>query len=239
MDVSQYQVLFLSILMDIKKFGTDPTTIFQLVEKFTFLYSVVCKLPGNKVEKIYSKYAIEIRSIIKNNTSKKISAKIQSLLSKLKKDLQEQCPSKELFKDCFMLLSYKNSEKNRMLMKYILSEINDHYKKTKEQKTDFDYVNIEHLIPQKPDKAWKLTAKEIKGYVNKLGNLTLLDKTINSKAQNKTIKDKIKELRQSELPITKEIVRELEREKQKWNEELILKRQESFVSLAYEIIWKI
>jgi hypothetical protein len=155
----------------------------------------------------------------------------------LRKHIKEELPSSEVFKESFENLSYKNSEKTRKLIKYILGEINDFNAKTKEHKIDFNNVNIEHILPQKPDKAWKLTKKEIKEYVNKIGNLTLLDKRINSKVQNKVIKEKIKFLEDSELPITKILVKELSDLKYKWRKKEIIGRQKRLADIAYNKVW--
>ena len=237
MDVSQCYVLFMSILRNIENFG-DPTRIFQLIEKFTFQYSVVCKLPGNKVEKIYSKFALKIeKAVTETTTKKKISGKINSIFSELEKELEDERPSFETFKESFVNISYKNSEKSRKMIKYILNEIDSFYRTTQEEKVDFNNVNIEHILPQTPNKDWKLTKKEIKPYVNKLGNLTLLSKKLNSKVQNNIIKEKIGPLGESRLPVTEQLVKELTTLKNKWDEANIIKRQEHFSELAYNDIW--
>jgi uncharacterized protein with ParB-like and HNH nuclease domain len=237
MNVSQCYVLFLSILRNMNKLEMDPTKILQLIEKFTFQYSVVCKLPGNKVEKIYTKYALKLEEAVSNTNKKKRSREVQRVFMELRKHIKEELPSSEVFKESFENLSYKNSEKTRKLIKYILGEINDFNAKTKEHKIDFNNVNIEHILPQKPDKAWKLTKKEIKEYVNKIGNLTLLDKRINSKVQNKVIKEKIKFLEDSELPITKILVKELSDLKYKWRKKEIIGRQKRLADIAYNKVW--
>lgn len=237
MNVSQCYVLFLSILRNFEKLGTDPTKIFELIERFTFQYSVVCKLPGNKVERIYSKYALKIEEAVSYTNKKTRLKKVQRVFSELRKQIKEEKPSLEVFIESFQNISYKNSEITRKLIRYILGKINDHKAKTKEQKPDFNNVNIEHILPLKPDKTWKLTRKDIKGYVNKLGNLTLLSKKINSEAQNKHIKDKIKYLERSQLPITKILVKELKKQKNKWSEKEILERQEILAEIAYNEVW--
>jgi uncharacterized protein with ParB-like and HNH nuclease domain len=237
MGVSQCYVLFLSILRNYGKLKTNPLRIFQLIEKFTFQYSAICKLPGNKVERIYSRYAIKLDKIIRNNTEKKIPGKVQSLFSDLEKELKDEKPSYETFKESFLDITYKNSSKSRMLIKYILNEIDNYFRKTGEEKIDFSNVNIEHILPQNPDEKWNLTKKEIKEYVNNLGNLTLVSKKINSKVQSKIIREKISEFKKSSLPIMGELVKELESLNYAWDKDTILKRQENFAKLAYKNIW--
>jgi hypothetical protein len=225
------------ILRNLKKLDTDPTRIFKLIERFTFQYSAVCKLPGNKVEKIYSKFALKIEKTLNDTTKKKISGKINSIFSELEKELKDERPSFETFKESFINISYKNSEQSRKMIKYVLKGIDTSYRKTPEEKIDFNNVNIEHILPQNPHRDWKLKKKEIKGYVNKLGNLTLLSKKLNSKVQNHVIKEKIKSLGESRLPVTVQLVKELNTLKNKWNESEITKRQVGFSKLAYNKIW--
>jgi len=239
MNVSQCYVLFMSILKNIDKLGTDPTRIFELIEKFTFQYSIVCKLPTNKLEKIYGKYANLIETTIKKEDDKRIPSKIQSIFAELEKELKKESPRSEHFISEFSNLSYRNSEQYRRLIKYILSKIDSHYRETKEEMIDFDNVNIEHLLPQKPDKAWGLDKRDIKDYVNKLGNLTLIDKRINSRVGNKIIKEKIDTLSKSNLPINKILIDELVSNKYIWNRDFINRRQENYAKLAFEKIWNI
>lgn len=238
MEVSQCYVLLLSILRNYEKLETDPTRIFQLIEKFTFQYSVVCSLPGNRPEKIYTKYALQIEEACRGYRGKGHSGKIQSIFANLEKELQEERPSPALFMESFADVSYKNSEKSRKLIKYILGKIDSYYRPTKEMKIDFNNVNVEHILPQKPDKSWGLSKEQIKPYVNNLGNLTLVDKRINSKLQNKTVDKKLPELEKSTLPVTIEFVKKLKSLKSKWNEKEINKRQDELCDLAYKDIWK-
>ena len=239
MNVTQCNVLFLSILRNINRIKTDPTRIFKLVEKFTFQYSAICSQPGNKVEKIYSKYAIKIEDTIKNASEKQMSGKIQAIFSELEKELKEEAPSQVFFNDKFAKLSCRNSEKSRKITKYILAGIDGLHRDTDEEEINFDKVNIEHILPQTPNRSWGLSKEQIKPYVNKIGNLTLVDVKINSSIGNKVIKDKIVELQKSGLPITKKLVEELTTNSFKWDEYEITKRQNSFAELAYTKIWNL
>ena len=120
----------------------------------------------------------------------------------------------------------------------ILSEVNNHYEKTNEHKIDFNNVNVEHLIPQNPGTGWGLSVEEIKEYVNLLGNLTLVDKVINSKAGNKSLDEKIQILKESQLPITINSLKDIEGARNNWNKESIVLRHANMATLGYETIWK-
>lgn len=239
MKVSQCYVLLMTLLRNYDKLGTNPAKLFKFIEKFTYLYSAICKLPGNQVEKIYSKYARQIDKTIndaKNN--KHIPARIQSNFESLKKELISVLPTKELFVENFMKLSYKNSSQSRLLIKYTFAQFEDYFT-TGEKPIDFELVNIEHILPRSPDKEWKLKKTDIKPYVNKLGNLTLVSKKFNSKAGNKVLKKKLPELEKSEIRITQKIVEDIKDNDYLWNEQVINNRQCNFAEMAYDTIWKL
>lgn len=236
MNVSQCYVLFLSLLRNLDKIGTDPKRVFRWIEVFSFKYSAICKLPGNKLEKLYSSYARKVEDACKSDDKKEISKKIQSLFEDLKKQLKKEEPIFEQFKEALEDITYGRSEKNRLLIKYILSEIN---RIDQESEFDFSSVNIEHLLPQKPHKDWGLKYKDIKEYVNKLGNLTLLHKKINSTIGNKVIKEKINELSNSGVHMTMTLVEQLKNTNYKWDEETINSRQSELANIAYHKAWTI
>ena len=82
------------------------------------------------------------------------------------------------------------------------------YGHTREGLIDSDNGNMEHLLPEKAGKNWRLKAADIKRYVSRLGNLTIVDKTINSIAGNKKMKEKVDILKTSRLPINGKLVEE-------------------------------
>src|SRR6202011_1863443 len=60
MRVNQCHVLFLCLVRNAAKIHFDFSSYFTRVETFTFQYSAIGKLQANKVEKLYSRKAIEI-----------------------------------------------------------------------------------------------------------------------------------------------------------------------------------
>lgn len=240
MGVSQCHVLLLSILDSYKNINTDPVKVFENIEKFSFQYSIVAKQPGNKVEKLYSSYALKLDQIVnKDERTENTPIKVHQLFQQLENDLKSNLPTRDMFIKGFNGINYKTTEQGRLLVKYILSEINNYWQPTNELKIDYNNVNIEHLIPQNPDKSWGLNKADIKDYVNNLGNLTLVDKIINSKAGNKSFALKIELLKESQLPITSKLIKELESGKNVWDKEAILSRQQEFAELAFDKVWKL
>jgi hypothetical protein len=236
MGVMQCYVFLLSVLRNYDKLGTDPRRIFQLIEKFSFNYAAVCKLPANKVESLYSRYANKLEDAVNNSAPKKRSGNIDRVFSNLESELKDLRPPYELFKNRFMEISYGSYQKTRLIITYILEKI-ERLKCTGEKTTDFDLVNIEHILPRNPSKAWGLVRKDIKEYVNKLGNLTLVHRDFNSKAGNKSLKYKLKEFEDTEMMITRELTERIKDSDYKWEEEDIIQRQEEFTYIAYHKVW--
>jgi Protein of unknown function DUF262/Protein of unknown function (DUF1524) len=237
MRVSQCYVLFLCLVRNAPKIEMDFSSFFKRIENFTFQYSAIGKLQANKVEKLYSRKAIEIeRAVATGSSAKHIVKNVSRSLETLVNELRELAPGPEVFKERFRDIAYRSSEQTRVLIKYFLSKIN-RFSTTGELEVDFDVVNIEHILPQSPDAAWGLKKGEIKDYVNLLGNLTLVSEVINSKAGNKTAEAKASELGKSEIGITKDVVRLLENKKYVWDEVAIRERQEDLSRLALEKVW--
>jgi uncharacterized protein with ParB-like and HNH nuclease domain len=239
MRVTQCYVFLLSVLRNYENLGTDPTRVIQFIERFTFQYSAVCKLPTNRIEKIYSRYALKIEDVIRQGIDNKTSGKIQAIFQEIEKELRMEAPSEQEFKLKFMELSYKNTEEGRTIIKYVLARINASLAKTDEHRINFSSVNIEHILPRNPHKDWKLSKKEISNYVNKLGNLTLLSIKLNSQAQNVTIDKKLPELETSELAVAKDAVNFIHENGNVWDESLIEKRHMFLADLAHGSIWSL
>ena len=124
-------------------------------------------------------------------------------------------------------------------MGYALKKINSHLEGgTGEYKVDPRMVNFEHVLPQKPDQ-WGLDSGEIQEYIHQIGNLTLVSKKINSKIGNKPISGKLNELKKSELSITKELVNNITKNNEKWDESAIVSRGHEMATMSFEKIWKI
>jgi uncharacterized protein with ParB-like and HNH nuclease domain len=233
MQVGQCNVFLLSVLRNIDKINTSPVLVIKFIESFTFQYSAICKLPGNKVEKLYSKYAAKVDQIVKNAHPNKISGKVNQCFDQMLNELKDLLPEKTYFLDNFAKLSYKK----KGIPGYVLAKINENMQKTNEYLVDFNNVNIEHILPQKPAK-WGLDQSQVKPYVHLIGNLTLLDESYNRTIGNEPLSVKLDHLRESQLEITKDFINRLS-DDNTWSENEIRQRQTRFGELAYEVIWKI
>lgn len=239
MRVSQCYVFLLSVLRNYERLGTNPARLFTLIERFTFHYSIVAKMPANRLDKLYSQFARELESVAGRACQGVDHRRVQTIFNSFESKLLAERPKKPVFEEGFNRLAYKSTEEGRALVKYVLLGINQYYANTDELSVNWDRVNIEHVLPQAPASEWGLTKKAIKPYVNLLGNLTLLSKRLNSKAQNAVVASKIVELRQSDLPMTKVLVELLESRGLAWNESSIRERQRRLAEIAYEGVWSL
>lgn len=226
--VKQPYSFILSLIrkMELKDFDKDFKIkefweVFLWMENFTFAFNLSDKRPSI-LEGIYSQYAQKIDKA-------KNKSEFKSVLQSFKERICEEFPGEDDFKKNFMNLSYKDNKIG--YMKFILSKIN--YKMENELGIKGS-VNIEHILPQNPDKCWGLEIKEINNYVNNIGNLTLLGKEYNKKASNKCLKEKKEMYEKSELKITKELLKELLKNDYLWNESLIKERARKLADIAWE-----
>lgn len=232
MGITQCYSLLFCLLMNKDKIGFNFSGVFKDIEKYHFGYSAICKLSGNVVERIYFNTANKIQEALKIANREKRVKSIQRELSNFKEDLKHKYPPKNFFVEKFADIEYKNYP----LVIYMLSNI-EKFKGGKSEEFNFTKTNIEHILPQDPAE-WGLTKKDVKEYVNMLGNMTLISKKINGPMGNKPLKEKIKLFKESKLNINKELLEKFKKLKYKWNEEEIKKRQKELAEFAYDVVWK-
>lgn len=234
MNVVSCNSLLLCLLRNEKRINMNLSSYIKTMEEFTFVYSGICKLQANRLEKIYAKYAIGIERQIKDSGGKHVQRNVQRELSEMIEEFKELKPSKNIFDENFREVYYRSSEKSRVFIKYILSNINRHFASSE---LDYENISIEHIMPQKPSSDWGLSRSDIKEYVDVLGNLTLIDRSYNSEAGNKSIKDKAKIFAKSQIKITKEIADLLSENGYKWTKNEIESRLKGLTDVAYNEVW--
>jgi Protein of unknown function DUF262/Protein of unknown function (DUF1524) len=91
-----------------------------------------------------------------------------------------------------------------------------------------DVVTLEHVMPQTREPNWKhITAEQHKAYVKRIGNLALLDKSLNGYAGNLPFSEKRKAFAKSNISLTREIGA-----LPSWDMKAIDRRQERLAKLA-------
>ncbi|NJR74001.1 MAG: HNH endonuclease [Scytonema sp. CRU_2_7] len=172
-----------SVLLAAKECLTDElfTKVLRMIVILSFRYNVICKYNPSKLESAYCKTAKYIRD------NKPKSAK------PIFEQLKEFYPVDADFEKAFVDKSFTPSDTK--LARYILSEINSHYMGHKEliANPNGTELNLEHILPQKPSDKWlvEFSNTDPNQYIYRLGNLTLLDSSVNRKVGNTSFEDKI------------------------------------------------
>ncbi|GKS60400.1 hypothetical protein YTPLAS18_39270 [Nitrospira sp.] len=195
----------------------------RLVKAMTALY-VRHTLIGNQnpleLETIFYDSARELRAQIASKVSS--SKALQAAKQKL------ACinPTDGLVKEKFGELTLSRSEAT-----WLMAQIaNARQSKTKE--IGMDRANVEHIFPQNAGTAWP-NRKVLEQFIWHVGNLTILGKRLNAKAQNKSFTDKCTDhYSKSEVVITKDLLQE-----KTWDEATIRKRAQKLGDIALQI-WK-
>jgi hypothetical protein len=194
------------LLTSIRKLNGDNfEKVCKAVDSLTFRHSVLRKDP-KELERFY----YQIAELITGDSD------IENIINRIKE--HQNFREEDKFKAEFIISSLKGS-----VAKMILDRI------TRKHSESVDWsnkdVHIEHIMPQKPMGEWKILYDkdefEYKDYLNRLGNLTILQDKKNIRARNKDFMDKKEYYKESRLSITKNLV-----DYSKWDYNNIVDRQE-------------
>ena len=205
-------ILYMSLFRNLDSTGNKNPNIplllsnrWEIIQKFTFLYFQILSLPGNWYFKLISDLAKKIEQYSSEKKAKK------DFVELFKNDLFTQFKTKlvsyETFEEGFKTIEYKDDQKSRLIIRYVLNELENKIGGSTDEGYDENKVSIEHILPRDP-KEWKISKAQIKPYVNTLGNLTLIGKKLNGELGNKRIEEKIFiiEKNNSKLSLVKELV---------------------------------
>lgn len=194
------------LLASVRKLNSENfDKVCKAIDSLTFRHSILRKDP-KELERFY--YQISESLIDDSN--------VESAINTIRE--HPNFKEEEKFKSEFVFSSMKAS-----VSKMVLDRI------TRKHSESVDWTNkdvhIEHIMPQKPAGEWKILFDadefEYKDYLNRLGNLTILQDKKNIKARNKDFNNKKEYYKESRLTITKSLVNY-----EKWDYNEILERQE-------------
>ncbi|MBD2018075.1 DUF262 domain-containing protein [Microcoleus sp. FACHB-53] len=228
------------------------TELSRHIENLLFAY-IITREGTNKLETLFTLWTAKLRQVQdKADFDTFIADEIQPTKQKLA----------ERFELAFRKLDESSMQKK--MMHYILAKLTQYIDELAwgssgaavELKTYINKkVTVEHILPQNTTDEIKLAfdkANEIDTYIKRLGNLTLLEKSINAAISNKPFEFKKQAYPQSNFLITKSIpkqvivgidtavdraVKDLE-SFEEWNSKSIERRQEMLTQLAKKV-WDI
>lgn len=245
--VKTWIILYICLFRNLDSQDKKPNIPFQLsnrweiIQKFTFLYFQILSLPGNWYFKLISDFCKKIEISFEINDAKKII--IESFSKNLFSEFKTKMPTYSNFSEGFKTIEYKEDQKSRIIIRYVLNELEEKIGGNTSEGYNEEKVSIEHLLPRNPTE-WKLTKKLVKPYVNKLGNLTIISKKINGELGNKIIAEKIKIIkdRGSVIKLVNQFLEKTESNEWEFdkirtekNFESINKRLDYLTQIAYEI----
>lgn len=186
-----------------------PTDCFielcRQVENIFFAY-LITREPTSNFEQRFIQWCSELRQVTeRTNLDTFFNKYIQS----------EKQRVAERFDLIFSKLEESSIPKSQL--RYILAKLTQYIDESAWGVTDttsiikhyIDKIEIEHILPQNPVETTLFSfdkPKEIGSYIKRLGNLTLLEKSINAAGGNKPFQDKKQTYKQSKLLLTKSLV---------------------------------
>lgn len=192
----------------------DRLPLLEAVLNLYVRHSVIGQLENSKLENVIYNVASGLRN----------DMKINDALEKL----ADFAPPDEAFESAFQRISVSRTATQR----YLLRQLEIAERTTTELDVNPPHkVHVEHIYPQTPQEGQKLAGHP--QLINRIGNLTLLAKTLNIAIRNGTFDKKLPAYAQSEILIT----RGLEKW-ENWNAGTIDERQKRFGEQAPSI-WPI
>lgn len=216
-NVVQVRIALLA-LFDVKQREIiDLTTLkstLSYLENFHFAYNAILTNRTNKLETIYSSFAIKLRT-----TQTKTEA--QDIIQKELIDrLDELFPTFESFQEKFVEISFtKKGSTSNVKAKYAIYKLNSFYAGTEIFPDD---GSIEHIISE----------KESSDALN-IGNLILLERKLNDEAGNNDYSNKYATYEKSNYVWIKKFIGQYEQ----WDSSMIEQRAKKLSEVYYEKIF--
>jgi hypothetical protein len=177
---------------------------------------LIAGVPSGNIEGAYSKNAKAI-------TDGKVT-KVEQLVTE--ESMVNLIPRDDKFASAVKTASVPTASLARYYLRkiQIIADGKDEPEYTPNQDKD---ITLEHVLPQKPSADWKLPADKMQALYNRLGNLALLQGSVNSKLGNIGFNQKQPELAKSNFSLTNMIAKQAD-----WNEKEISDRQQQLADYA-------
>lgn len=217
-NVVQVRIALLA-LFDTKQRGIVDFTMLRdtlsYLENFHFAYNAILANRTNRLEKIYSSFAIALR---KSQTKAEAKCVIRD---KLVAPLDELFPTFDSFSEKFVALSFTKKDKvSNVKTKYAINKLNGMYSNNEVFAND---GTIEHIIPEKEQ-----------GNTLNIGNLILLEDNLNDEAGHENYANKCAVYAKSNYIWVKNFVAQHEQ----WDSSMIEQRAKEMAKVYYTEILK-
>jgi Protein of unknown function DUF262/Protein of unknown function (DUF1524) len=203
--------------------ATSFRDLLRMIVVISFRYNVIGSMQAGEQERVYTALAV------------KISHGGASSLAEIVDGLRAVYPNDEQFRAAFAAKELKTTQsRNNRIVRYIFAELE---RQTSGLAVDRDNVvfTIEHILPQNPQSGWDAFSEpEIEAGVYRLGNMTLLERSLNDDVGNGDFASKCSGYARSEYQLTKTIPVDFGH----WDSEQIARRQDSLARVATSV-WRV
>jgi len=197
-------------------------SILSAIENFHFAFTAIASQRSSGG--ISFMYALAARELYK---AKSIEAKVKCLQDFQKNKLATKRPQYAEFEPGFTELRYSSQmTKQKNLVRYILTKI--YQANSTGLPIDQEQTTIEHLAPENPAKSTGLSQEQVAS----IGNLILVNHSLNNQLANKSFPEKVQILRQAKVWIDPVILNA-----QTWGSIEIEKRTRLLAKDAYDKVW--
>lgn len=216
--------LYPLLLAGYQKFQPDDfTSLLRICCIISFRYNVIGNLATNEQERVYNRVAVQLSlGEIKG---------IHEVLNAMKSIYVAD----EKFRNDFTDKVLRTTQaRNKRIVRYILFEIERHTS-GKEYDFESDSYNIEHIMPASIEEGWEhIDDNDHEQYLYRLGNMTILPKSVNRNLGNLGFELKREAFAKSEFKTTQRIAME----NNEWSPERIAAHQKWMARQA-TAIWRI
>lgn len=215
-NVTQVRVAILALNDALKRnviSKKDYKSVIKYLENFHFVYNALLAYSPNKLDPIYSKFAINLRKCETKEASRAV------LKGYLYEPIERIFPSFDEFEKGFLKLTYaKNSSPENMKARYVINQLNSYYDSTEYWAND---GSIEHIVPE-DDRPISLS----------IGNLILLEQDINSNIGEQPYHEKKVDYEKSKYKWINDFVKN----NISWDETMIIDRAHQMAKIYYKNI---
>jgi len=210
-----------------EKFGEEDREIFTQILRsivaISFRYNVICNLQTNEQERVYNEIAYKL-------SHNEISTK-----EEIYEILKRVYPDDATFRTSFAEKEFRTTNsRNKKVVRFILLAIE---KQQSGQDFDFesDTYSLEHILPENPSDEWdKIDDQTHERFVYRLGNMTLLETSLNRELGNSGYREKREVYKTSQFRITQKVAEHYSI----WSEDKIVSRQKKMANIANGI-WRV
>lgn len=218
MKASSFYPAVLALTMQKNFSDADIADIVKTIESYVFRNSAIGGKQANSAEVFFARIA------------KSISDQILITKEDVQKLISNEMINNDEFEKLFSMWKGSNSSVDKFTVRYFFRKIHHKLSDTSEVVLDNNKVHIEHIMPQDGSKWTNIPEDVHDAYLWRLGNLALLDSTLNKEQQNKPFSDKIPFFKQSVIRPNEDIAAQ-----SSWGVEEIEKRQAILAKYALEI----